>query len=109
MAKHGQYPYTVSCKCDKCTAARARESRRNGGNWNGDLNFNSTPWQKNLPNGTTLYGPEGFDRRNQENYHGHYGDDFHRTPHSTIGSAAIGDPHTYDEHKNNRTERWPKD
>lgn len=33
--KHGRYPMTVTCKCDKCTAARSNQSRRNGGNWNG--------------------------------------------------------------------------
>lgn len=55
--------------------------------------------------GTTLYGPRETENR-PGHRHGHRGENFDRSPHSTIGSAALGDAHTYSEHKNERTKRW---
>lgn len=81
------------CTCKKCNPsvldALFGTSKKN--------NFS-----KQRPDGTTIYGPKGGDRR-PGNKHGHKGKDFHRTPHSTIGSAAIGKPHTTKDH---RTDRW---
>ena len=58
-----------------------------------------------LTDGTTIYGNKDVEGRPGHD-HGHAGDDFHRGPHSTIGSAALDDPHTAEEHRKNRTERW---
>jgi hypothetical protein len=55
-------------------------------------------------NGTNIFGVKAVENRPGHN-HGHTGKNFHRTPHSTIGSAAIGRPHNYNTHKNN-TFRW---
>lgn len=62
-------------------------------------------FSKDLPDGTNIYGTNGMDKK-PGHKHGHRGDNFDRSPHSTIGSAAIGGAHTYDEHRNNRTKRW---
>ena len=62
-------------------------------------------FEVNRPDGTTIYGPKSTEGR-PGHKHGHRGDNFDRSPHSTIGSAALGDAHTYDEHKKNRTKRW---
>ncbi|CAM4362226.1 hypothetical protein NONI108955_22700 [Nocardia ninae] len=78
--------------------ARMKEARRS-------TNRQPNTFQKKRPDGTTLYGPEGMDKR-PGNKHGHRGDNFDRSPHSTIGSAAIDDAHTYDEHRDDRTHRW---
>ena len=62
----------------------------------------STSFSKKLSDGTTIFGDESME--GAPGYkHGHKGSDFHRSPHSTIGSAAIGTPHTEEGH---RTRRW---
>ena len=82
------------CKCKKCNPSLF------------DSLFGSTPKSgnssKRLKDGTTIYGPKGMDSR-PGHKHGHQGKNFHRTPHSSIGSAAIGQPHGTKGHK---THRW---
>jgi hypothetical protein len=34
--------------------------------------------------------------------HGHFGSNFNRTPHSSIGSAALGKPHGWKDHETHR-------
>lgn len=75
-------------------AENPRPRRRKTGNF-----------EKKQPDGTTLYGPKETENR-PGHRHGHRGDNFDRSPHSTIGSAALGDAHTYNEHKEKRTKRW---
>ncbi len=70
--------------------------------FDGLFNTRTPGFSKRLPGGTTIYGPKGHDKK-PGNKHGHYGKDFHRTPHSTIGSAAIGRAHTAGRHP---TKRW---
>lgn len=51
---------------------------------------------------TALYGPRETEGR-PGHKHGHRGDGFDRSPHSTIGSAALGDAHVTKKHP---TKRW---
>lgn len=95
MAKR-DHPYNFWCGCGYCERETIRRSARQ---------TDADSFSRRRPDGTTIYGPKSTEGR-PGHYHGHYGDDFHRTPHSTIGSAAIGDAHTYDEHKKKRTKRW---
>lgn len=62
-------------------------------------------FEKELPDGTTIYGSRETEGR-PGHKHGHHGEGFDRSPHSTIGSAALGDPHSTREHQSNRTKRW---
>ncbi|TLG09440.1 hypothetical protein FEK35_15045 [Nocardia cyriacigeorgica] len=62
-------------------------------------------FKRDLPNGTTIYGPKSTEGR-PGHRHGHRGKNFDRSPHSSLGSAAVGDPHNYEEHKTKRTKRW---
>lgn len=90
MAKHDRY-----CLCTKCIDRSIRQQARR----------QSNHFERNLRNGTTIYGPKSTEGR-PGHRHGHRGNNFDRSPHSTIGSAAIGDPHTYEDHKKKRTKRW---
>lgn len=86
-----------------------KPKRREYGSWEDYQNavdiWRALYFSKNLSNGTTIYGSKPTEGR-PGHKHGHSGSDFDRSPHSTIGSAAIGDAHTYDEHKDERTKRW---
>jgi len=90
------------CKCKKCNPSLLDSLF-------GSTSKSSNNFSKKQRNGTTIYGPKGEDKR-PGHKHGHYGKDFHRTPHSTIGSAAIGKPHTYYKkdgvHGGHKTRRW---
>lgn len=66
-------------------------------------------FERSLPDGTTVYGPKSTEGH-PGHKHGHRGNDFDRSPHSTIGSAASdiargkNQPgHTQREHP---TKRW---
>lgn len=66
-------------------------------------------FDKELPDGTRIFGEKSSEGRPGYR-HGHSGDDFHRSEHSTIGSAAVdaaannGDSgHTGKDHS---TTRW---
>lgn len=69
----------------------------------------SNNFNKKLSNGTSIFGPTSTEMR-PGNKHGHSGSNFYRSPHSTLGSAAIGRAHTsYGQPgKNNghKTHRW---
>lgn len=67
----------------------------------GSRHYSDGTFEKDLTDGTTIYGPEGIDRR-PGGKHGHRGGDFDRSPHSTIGSAAVGNRHTASGHKTKR-------
>lgn len=96
MAGHS---YEPGCPCPSCKRgpqgqqSQPKKKPRKTGNF-----------ERKLKDGTTIYGPRETENR-PGHYHGHRGDDFDRTPHSTIGSAAIDDAHTLSEHYD-RTHRW---
>jgi hypothetical protein len=76
------------------------------------INFGApkkSSFNRKLGNGTSIFSPKGWDKPNKSQYHGHRGPNFYRSPHSTLGAAAIGRPHTYGP-KNGRpghhTHRW---
>jgi len=82
------------CKCKKCNPSIM------------DMVFGSAKkkgnFSKKLKDGTTIYGPKSFDGK-PGHKHGHRGPNFNRTPHSSLGAAAIGKPHSTKDHK---TDRW---
>ncbi len=87
--------HSLFCSCKKCNpsmmdALFGSSSRKKGDSFS-----------KNLSNGTNIYGSRSAEKKPGYK-HGHKGNNFHRTPHSTIGSAAIGRPHTSKGHKTNR-------
>lgn len=88
-----------SCKCKKCSPSLM------------DIFFGSAGrgdyFNKKLKDNTSISGPKNFDKPkiNKTNYHGHSGEDFRRSPHSTLGSAAIGQPHTYKDHPTHRRKK----
>ncbi|MEV0711585.1 hypothetical protein [Nocardia aurea] len=82
------------CKCKKCNPSLTDIffGSANRGNWS----------DKKLKDGTRISGPKKFDKPGKANYHGHSGDNFRRSPHSTLGSAATGRAHTYKDHPTHR-------
>lgn len=95
------FGHPKACLCEHCEDDRPIHRRQSYINRRTDRgNFKRT-----TKDGTTLYGPKSTEGR-PGHRHGHRGDDFDRSPHSTIGSAAIGDAHTYEDHRDNRTDRW---
>lgn len=99
MPKHG-----INCPCRGCYTKFVEGK---GMTWDdGKRRYvkpkSSTSFSRKLSDGTTIFGDKSLEGRTGYK-HGHKGSDFHRTPHSTIGSAAIGKPHTEDGHK---TRRW---
>ncbi|KKW03557.1 MAG: hypothetical protein UY35_C0005G0005 [Candidatus Saccharibacteria bacterium GW2011_GWC2_48_9] len=92
-------------KCNRCQGQMDRLERQAR-----DGDVPSRPrktgqFSRQQNDGTTLYGPKETEGR-PGHKHGHRGDNFDRAPHSTIGSAALGDAHTTDEHARTRTKRW---
>ena len=61
-------------------------------------------YSKKLPNGTTIFGDKRVENT-KGFHHGHSGNNFHRSPYSALGTAALGRPRSYDTHKKN-THRW---
>jgi hypothetical protein len=78
----------IFCTCKRCCPSFLDSLSGKGGNFN-----------KKRPDGTRLYGTK--DRTGFK--HGHSGSNFNRTPHSSLGSAALGKPHGSKGHK---THRW---
>ncbi|MFF0492839.1 hypothetical protein ACFYTQ_27730 [Nocardia sp. NPDC004068] len=101
MAGHS---YEPGCPCSSCKRgwqpphqrrqSQPKKKPRKTGNF-----------ESKQKDGTTLYGPRETEGR-PGHKHGHRGENFNRSPHSTIGSAALGDAHNSDEHKHDRTHRW---
>ncbi|MFZ1360903.1 MAG: hypothetical protein WAS27_02675 [Candidatus Saccharimonadales bacterium] len=89
--RHPKSRYAVrgpDCYCDECKRAYRQDDS----------------FTRDLPNGTTIYGPKSTEGRPGYR-HGHRGESFDCSPHSTIGSAVVGDAHTYNEHRDRRTKR----
>ena len=66
-------------------------------------------FEKQLPDGTTIYGSKKSEGTTGYR-HGHFGPDFSRTEHSTVGSAAVDAAlgadsigHTGDDHPTTRS------
>jgi hypothetical protein len=101
MARHG-----IKCPCRSC----CEKFEGKGMVWDDDKRryvkrSGSNNFSRDLPDGTSIYGPKSTEGRTGHK-HGHRGDNFDRSPHSSVGSAAIGKPHNYEDHKKNRTKRW---
>lgn len=80
----------IFCTCRKCSPSFMDMLSGKGGNFN------------KKHKGTNLYGTKGLDGKTGFK-HGHSGSNFNRTPHSSLGSAALGKPHGAKGHK---THRW---
>ena len=63
-------------------------------------NFN-----KKLSDGTNIFGNKRTEGKPGFK-HGHSGPDFYRSPYSALGTAALGKPRSYADHKKNNTHRW---
>ena len=96
--------HSLFCDCNRCRKAKypftyAAEQEKKRKKSSGGSNFSKT-----RPDGTTIYGSTSDKRPGHK--HGHKGKDFDRTPHSSVGSAAIGRLHDEQKHKDDMTHRW---
>jgi hypothetical protein len=62
-------------------------------------------FSKKLSDGTSIFGNKRTEGK-PGFQHGHSGANFHRSPYSALGTAALGKPRSYDNHKKNNTVRW---
>lgn len=90
------------CTCKKCNPSILDTFLGGGGSKKAGNKGKSGNFSRKLPDGTKIYGPKSTEGR-PGHKHGHSGKDFDRTPHSTIGSAAIGRPHTTKNHVTKRS------
>ena len=66
MPKHGQYPYMIDCKCDKCTNARARQSAKARQK---ESNDGGSGWRNQSRNSdATVQTSGGYNRSSHENF-----------------------------------------